>query len=131
MIRKQITIFLQNEITRLLGENNINISAMSIAEASEFGVVRMILDDYEKALKILVENNFSANLVDVLCFEIPDTPGSLHEALKSLADASVNVSYMYGYSNHGIAPMIMKVSDIQKAVAVLKNYKEYMLYSFD
>ncbi|MFV0516564.1 MAG: hypothetical protein ACK5MV_04145 [Aminipila sp.] len=124
-IIKQLTVFLQNEagrleeLTKTLGENSINISAISLAEASDFGVARMILDDYEKAQKILKEVGFSANLVDVLCIETPDSPGALYEALKKLAKEDINVSYMYGYSNNGVAPMIMKVSDPKRALEVL------------
>ncbi|WP_312653517.1 hypothetical protein [Aminipila sp.] len=124
-IIKQVTVFLQNEagrleeMTEILGKNNINISAISIAEATEFGIARMIVDDYHKAVDVLKERDFSVNLVEVLCVETPDTPGALYEALRKLAAAGINVSYMYGYSNHGVAPMIMKVSDSQRALSVL------------
>lgn len=124
-IIKQVTVFLQNEpgrleeLTEIIGKNKINISAISIAETSEFGIARMIVDDYEKAVSVLKEGTFSVNLVEVLCFETPDTPGALHEALKRLASAGINVSYMYGYSNNGVAPMIMKVSDPYRALEIL------------
>lgn len=107
------------ELTKILSDNKINISAISIAESSEFGIARLILDDCDKALSLLKENSFSANLVDVLCVETPDTPGALYEVLKKLAAASINVSYMYGYSNHGVAPMIMKVNEPEKALDIL------------
>lgn len=124
-IIKQVTVFLQNEagrleeMTEIIGQNNINISAISIAEATEFGIARMIVDDYEKAVHVLKERDFSVNLVEVLCVETPDTPGALYEVLKKLASAGINVSYMYGYSNHGVAPMIMKVSDPHRALSIL------------
>lgn len=124
-IIKQVTVFLQNEpgrleeLTEIIGKNKINISAISIAETSEFGIARMIVDDYEKAVSVLKEGTFSVNLVEVLCFKTPDTPGALHEALKSLASAGINVSYMYGYSNNGVAPIIMKVSDPYRALEIL------------
>lgn len=124
-IIKQVTVFLQNEagrleeMTEILGKNNINISAISIAEAAEFGIARMVVGDYEKAVQVLKECDFSVNLVEVLCVETPDTPGALYEVLRKLAAAGINVSYMYGYSNHGVAPMIMKVSDSQRALSVL------------
>lgn len=124
-IIKQVTVFLQNEagrleeLTEILSRNNINISAISIAEAAEFGIARMIVDDYEKAMNVLKEQELSANLVEVLCVETPDTPGALYEVLKKLASAGINVSYMYGYSNHGTAPMIMKVNDPHRALTIL------------
>lgn len=122
---KQVTVFLQNEAGRLeeltetLAKNNINISALSIAENAEFGIARMILDDHEKAVKTLKEADFSVNLAEVICIETPDTPGALNSALKKLAAAGINVSYMYGYSNNGVAPMIMKVSDPDRALTIL------------
>lgn len=124
-IIKQVTVFLQNEagrleeMTEILGQNNINISAISIAEAAEFGIARMIVDDEEKAVHVLKERDFSVNLVEVLCVETPDTPGALYEVLRKLASAGINVSYMYGYSNHGVAPMIMKVNDPYRALSIL------------
>lgn len=124
-IIKQVTVFLQNEagrleeMTEILGQNNINISAISIAEAAEFGIARMIVDDDEKAVHVLKERDFSVNLVEVLCVETPDTPGALYEVLRKLASAGINVSYMYGYSNHGVAPMIMKVNDPYRALSIL------------
>lgn len=124
-IIKQVTVFLQNEtgrleeMTEILGNNNINISAISIAEAAEFGIARLIVDDYEKAVQVLKENSFSVNSVEVLCVETPDTAGALCEVLKKLSSAGINVSYMYGYSNHGVAPMIMRVSDTHRALNIL------------
>lgn len=124
-IIKQVTVFLQNEagrleeMTEILAKNNINISAISIAEAAEFGIARMIVGDYEKAVHVLKEFDFSVNLVEVLCVETPDTPGALYEVLRKLATAGINVSYMYGYSNHGAAPMIMKVSNPHRALSIL------------
>lgn len=122
---KQVTVFLQNETGRLeeltdtFGNNDINISAISIAEAAEFGVVRMIVSDYEKAVNVLKERSFSVNVVDVVCIEIPDTAGSLYNILKKLASAGINVAYMYGYSDSGVARMIMKVSDPDRALDIL------------
>ncbi|QIB69039.1 acetolactate synthase [Aminipila butyrica] len=124
-IIKQVTVFLQNEtgrleeLTQIFGENSINISAISIAEAAEFGIARMIVDDYERAVEKLKEKEFSVHLVDVLCVETPDEAGALHHILKKLASAGINVSYMYGYSNNGVAPMIMKVNDTDRALAIL------------
>jgi hypothetical protein len=125
MMIKQLTVFLQNEagrleeLTEILGKNDINISAISIAEAAEFGVVRMIVSDSEKAVKVLKQKDFSVNTVDVICIQTADTPGSLCDTLNKLASAGINVSYMYGYSNNGVAPIIMKVSDPDRALAIL------------
>lgn len=126
MIIKQLSVFLQNETGRLeeatlaLSESSINISALSIAETAEYGVLRMIVDNTEKAADALKKADFSVKITDVICIEAPDSPGSLHEVLMKLSNAGINLSYMYGYSNAGKAPFIMKVSDPQKALEVLK-----------
>ncbi len=125
MIIKQLSVFLENELgrltelTRILHENNINISALSIAETEEYGIMRMIVDNPDKAIDALKKEDFSVHTTDVICIVTPDVPGALNVALKYLSDAGISVSYMYGYSNAGKAPLIMKVSDPEKAVAIL------------
>jgi len=125
MIIKQLSVFLENELgrltelTRILHENNINISALSIAETEEYGIMRMIVNDPEKAIDALKKEDFSVHTTDVICIVTPDVPGSLNKALTYLSDAGISVAYMYGYSSGGKAPLIMKVSDPDKAVAIL------------
>lgn len=127
MIVKQLSVFLQNEagrileLTDVLGKAKVNIEALSVAETGEYGMVRMIASDIEKASSALKNAGFSVNITDVLRVVFPDTPGALCKALTDLKNAGINVSYMYGYSHSdGTAPVIMKVNDIQKACAVLK-----------
>lgn len=126
MVIKQVSVFLQNELGRLedvtevLYENNINITALSIAETAEYGVLRMIVSDTEEAAIALRDNDFSVKITDVICIEAPDVPGSLHDTLKLLSAAGINLSYMYGYSNAGKARLILKVSDPEKAIQILK-----------
>ncbi len=127
MIIKQLSVFLQNQtgrledVTSVLAENGINISALSIAETEEYGVLRMIVDQVEKGAEVLKAGDFSVKLTDVICIEAPDVPGSLHEVLTKLSAAKINLSYMYGYSRDGKAPFIMKVSDPERALEALKN----------
>ena len=124
---KQLTVFLQNEpgrlreLTGVLSENEINISALSMAETEEYGIIRMIVSDPEKAQTALKEKHFVVKLVDVIGLLIPDVPGKLHHVLELLADGGINVAYMYGYSDNGAARMIMKVSDPQKAEKILEE----------
>lgn len=126
MMIKQLSVFLQNELGRLeeatdvLSKNNINISALSIAESAEYGILRMIVSDTEKAAKALSDCDFSVKITDVICIETPDVPGELHKALQKLSASGINLSYMYGYSNEGKAPLILKVSDPAKALEILK-----------
>lgn len=126
MIIKQISAFLQNEAGRLeeatlvLSKNNINISALSIAETAEYGVLRMIVDKTDEAAKALKEASFSVKLTDVICIEVSDNPGALHDVLTKLSAGGINLSYMYGYSKAGKAPLILKVSDPNRALELLK-----------
>ncbi len=126
MVIKQLSVFLQNELGRLeevtdiLYKNNINISALSIAETAEYGILRMIVSDIDKAAAALKEEDFNVKISDVICVESPDVPGELHKNLQILSGAGINLSYMYGYSNGGTARLIMKVSDPAKAIRLLK-----------
>lgn len=126
MVIKQLSVFLQNELGRLgevtdiLHKNDINITALSIAETAEYGILRMIVSDTDKAAAALKEGDFSVKIADVICVECPDIPGELHKNLQVLSEAGINLAYMYGYSNGGTARLIMKVSDPAKAIQLLK-----------
>ncbi|HBL77517.1 MAG: amino acid-binding protein [Bacteroidetes bacterium GWF2_42_66] len=130
MIIKQLSVFLENktgrlnEVTSLLGEAQINISAFNIADTSEFGILRMIVSDPEKALVVLKEASFSVSLTDVICLSTPNQPGALAKALNILADEGVFIEYLYAYSNEGKAANIMlKPTDIQKCIKVLSDHQ--------
>lgn len=126
MVIKQLSVFLQNELGRLeevtdiLYKHNINISACSIAETAEYGVLRMIVSDVDKAADALREEDFSVKVSDVICIETPDVPGELHKSLQLLTGAGINLAYMYGYSNGGKARLVLKVSNPEKAIELLK-----------
>ena len=126
MVIKQLSVFLQNELGRLeevtdiLYKNGINISALSIAETAEYGVLRMIVSDIDKAASALKVEDFSVKITDVICIETPDIPGELHKTLQILSGEGINLSYMYGYSNGGTARLILKVSDPARAIQLLK-----------
>lgn len=125
MIIKQLTVFLENksgrlsEVTRVLGENDINISALSIADTSEYGLLRLIVNDGEKATQLLKDNGFSVNLTDVICLNVKHTPGTLHQAIKTLSEGGVDIEYMYAYAVGDNAAVIMKVSDPKEAIYIL------------
>jgi len=125
MMVEQVTVFLQNEkgrlmeLTNVLAAEGINISALSVAENAEYGVMRMITSDNDKAVSALQKAEFSAKKTDVLLLNTKDEPGALAAILKKLADAEINVSYMYGYSSGDISNLILKVSDPEKAESVL------------
>lgn len=126
MVIQQLSVFLQNELGRLeevtdiLYKHNINISALSIAETAEYGVLRMIVDDVDKAEEVLKADDFNVKKSDVILVETPDIPGALDKNLQILKEAGINLRYMYGYSNGGTARLVMKVSDSAKAIELLK-----------
>ena len=124
----QISVFLENrigqlaEITRLLAEAGIDIRALSIAETSDYGLARMIVDDSYKASSILLQHGDMISMTPVWAVEVPDRPGGLAEVLGVLADASVDVEYMYSLFAHqdGYAYMVMRVSDDAKFTGAIK-----------
>lgn len=126
MMIKQLSVFVQNEsgrlvnVTEILQQANINISALSIAETEEYGILRMIVSDIDKAAEALRANSYSVKITDVICIITPDVPGALSENLKALAAEGINVAYMYGYSSDGKARLVLKTNDPKRAAEILK-----------
>jgi len=125
----QISVFLENrkgllyEICSRLGQSGINIRALTIAETETFGVLRLIVDKPDAAVKMFQQNNITANRTDVVGVEVPDKPGGLADVLKVLTDADVNVEYMYGFMEKfsDKALMVFRFDDPEKAAAVLAS----------
>jgi len=125
----QLSVFLENrkgrlyDVCALFGRNKINIRALTIAETPEFGILRVIVDKPEEAKKVLKENNFVANITDIVAAEVPDRSGGLAEILKVLNDNNVNIEYMYGFVERSTdkAMMIFRFEDPDKAIDVLKK----------
>ena len=124
----QISVFLENQPGRLahllkvLSDAGVNLRAMSVADTSEFGIVRIIVDDVEKAVDAIHEAGMTASRTEVLRAEIPDEPGGLANAIiKPLSDAGVNIEYTYAYSEttETNAIVVLKVDDLQAANAAL------------
>jgi len=130
MIIKQLTVFLENktgrlnEVSQLLGNAGINMSAMSLADTSEFGILRMMVSEPEKALKILKDAEFSARLTDVVCLNSPNEPGALARALDILSGEGVFIEYLYAYStDNKSANIVLKPDNIQRCIEVLQAHK--------
>ena len=123
----QISVFLENrigqlaEITKMLASNGVDIRALSIAETADYGLARMVVDDSYKASAILLEHGDILSMTPVWAVEVPDSPGGLAEVLTVLADAHVDVEYMYSLFTHkeGNAYMVMRVSDDPKFLSTL------------
>ena len=130
MIIKQLSVFLENktgrlnEVTQILGNARINMTAFCVADTSEFGILRMIVTEPEKALTILKEAEFSVRLTDVVCLNSPHEPGALARALDILSGESVFIEYLYAYSmNDNSANIVLKPDNIQKCIEVLQAHK--------
>ena len=127
----QISVFLENrigqlaEITKLLAEAGVDIRALSIAETSDYGLARMIVDDSHKASSILLQHGDILSMTPVWAVEVPDSPGGLAEVLGVLADSGVDVEYMYSLFTHreGNAYMVMRVSDDPRFLSALGDRK--------
>ncbi len=123
MAVKQVTVFIGNKegriekVTEILKANSINISSLSLAEAVDFGLLRLIVSDPEKAKDALKAEGLSARLSDVIAVEISNAPGSLHELLTSLSE--FNIEYMYVLSVKETASMIVKIKDWEAAEKVI------------
>ena len=126
---KQISVFLENkagrlsEVTAILSEAKINIRALSVADTSDFGVLRLIVSDNQKALEALKNNGFSVGITDVVAVEVADRPGGLHQILNLLHNAQINVEYMYAFvqQNGNHAVMIFRFDHIDEAVKLLEQ----------
>ena len=126
----QITVFLENssgklaELTKLLADNNIDIRAISIAETAEYGLGRLIVDDAPKASSVLLQHGDMISMTPVWAVEVPDQPGGLSSLLNALAEANVNIEYMYSLFTHrdGCAYMVMRISDEPRFLSTLGDH---------
>lgn len=129
MIIKQISVFLEDksgrltELTRILAENDINITALSIADAADYGIIRMVVGRPELAVKVLKEKNFSVRMTDVACLIVPNKPGGLYNALKILTDNNINIDYMYAFAINSTASVVIRANSIPHVIEVLQKNK--------
>jgi hypothetical protein len=126
---KQISLFLENKKGRLweamdvLAKAKINIRALSIADTSDFGILRLIVPDPEKAIKALKKSNFTFKESDVIAVGVSDQPGGLAGILKILTDADINVEYMYAFVEKSgkKAVVVLRTDSISKGKKALKQ----------
>jgi hypothetical protein len=113
---------LQN-ILRILAEKKVNIVTLTIAETTDFGILRLIVSDPETAHKTLHENRITSSLTDVLAIEIEDKPGSLYNAVETFAKNNLNIEYMYAFTEKRAdkAVMIFRFDDIEEAKRALSG----------
>ncbi len=126
---KQISIFAENKpgrmarVAKTLADAGVNIRALTIAEAGDFGVIRMVVDDAESGYKALHDDGFTVSETDVLAVEIKDVPGGLYEIANTLGMNNINVDYAYAFvtAKAERAMLILRVDDIQRATKVLSE----------
>ena len=127
---KQISVFIENRSGRLrdvagvLGKNAINIRALSLADTSDYGILRLIVDKPAEALGVLKNAGFTLSETDVIAVEVSDKPGGLAEVLDVLGDTGINVEYMYAFveksSNNAV--MIFRIEDVESAIQTLRKH---------
>ena len=126
MITKQLSIFLENrtgrinEVARILADNGVNMLAFSMAETADFGLLRLIVPDVDKAVEVLRSANIAVMVTDVLRLACPNVPGALSEVLERLSSNNIFIEYMYAFSDGDSANVIIRPDDINAAAMILK-----------
>ena len=126
---RQISIFLENKpgqlsaICRALSDAGVNIATLSLADTADFGIVRMIVDDHEKAKDVLAEKGHVVNVREVIAVCVPDRPGGMAEVMQVLDKAGANIEYSYAFAFHKgeKAVLVFRFDDNAKAEAALKK----------
>lgn len=125
----QISVFLENRagqlsnITRVLSENGVDLRAINIAETQDYGVLRIIPADAQKASSVLLENGFIMAMTPVIAVAVPDRPGGLNSLLEALAEENIGIEYMYSVfsMNSGEALMVLQVGEAEKVSEILST----------
>ena len=137
MLAKQLSVFLENksgrltEVTDILGQAGINLSAMSIADNSDFGILRCIVSDPDKAYAVLKENHFAVKITDVIGFVCPNISGSLAVVLKKLSEKGVFIEYMYSFANGDVATVVIRPTDLAECDKILSDMKVELMAAND
>lgn len=137
MLAKQLSIFLENksgrltEVTEVLGKAGVNLSAMSIADNSDFGILRCVVSDPDLAYRVLKEANFAVKITDVIGFSCPNTGGSLAIVLKYLSDNGVFIEYMYSFANGDVANVIIRPTNLEQCDRILSEKKVDLIAAND
>ena len=126
----QISVFLENragqfaEITGILADNGIDLRAISIAETADYGILRMIVDNSQKATATLMQHGYLLTMTPVLVVSVPDQPGGIAPVLATLAEGNIDIEYMYSLFTHieGKAYIVFRVADADRFVALLNGH---------
>ena len=124
---QQLSVFLENregrldEVLKVLADNDVNIVALSLADTSDYGMLRMIVSDPNKGRAALKEEGITAMLTDVVALRVPHATGSLSKAMHQIVDGEVNVEYMYAFANGSDAAAVVKSDDTARVIDILKG----------
>ena len=127
MTIKQVSVFLENktgrinEVAKTLSQHGINMQAFSMAETTDFGILRLIVSDVEKAVEVLRNENFAVMLTDVVCLHCPNKAGALAHILEQLALNEVSIEYMYAFAEDDMANIVVRPTDIELCEKALAN----------
>ena len=131
---QQLSIFLENkpgrlaEVTNTLTKGGMNIHALSLADTSDFGILRLIVNDSTKAKDLLKQNGFTVSLTTVIALEMSHSPGGLNKVLQIFKDNEVNIEYMYAFvHNHSVATLVFRTDNEDKAIKILGEHKIRLL----
>lgn len=128
MTIKQLSVFLENktgrinEVVRTLGANGINMHAFSMAETADFGILRLIVSDVDKAVEVLRAHDFAVMSTDVVCLSCDNVPGSLAVILEYLAQEQIFIEYMYAFAQNDRANVVIKPNDLKHCLEVLQAH---------
>ena len=126
MTIKQLSVFLENktgrinEVAKILGANGINMKAFSMAETADFGILRLMVSEVDKAVEVLRDSSFAVMLTDVVCLNVPNVAGALSGILETLASNDIFIEYMYAFSDGDSANVIIRPNNIDDALKVLQ-----------
>ena len=129
MTIRQLSVFIENktgrinEVTRILGVHKINMTAFSLAENSDFGILRMVVSDVDLAVSVLKAAHFGVNVTDVICLCCRNVPGSMSTILEYLAKENVFIEYMYAFSQGETANVVIRPTDIERCIEILTKYE--------
>ena len=129
MLVKQLSVFMENRLGRLyklthaLGKEGVDFVTLSIADTKDYGIVRFIARDNERAYEILKNEGFTVGITELIGVEVDDKPNALAEVVALMEEADMNIEYLYSFvlTNHNTAKILMRVEDTDRAVAMLRQ----------
>ena len=137
MIIHQLSVFLENksgrltEVLEVLGEENIRITALSVADTAEFGILRLIVSEPEKARELLKKQNFTVNLTEVISVIVPNEAKYYAKILRILSDLDISVEYTYAFSSGKKSVIILRCSNPEDAIKALKEHEMELMKASD